>query len=232
MLSIGRPLMLKALVFDMDGTITHLTLPLEAMRRDTKEFYISKGLPPEIFEPADGISSSTGKARKYFLNGGTSLEKWDAMEAEMDTILSQHEGFAAANATPIEGSLDIVRKLRDAGFKTAILTNNGRPALDKIMKQIPLQENFDLIQTRHESPKPKPFPDGLLKVTSELGVGRSEVVYIGDALIDGTAATRAGIEFWGVTTGETTADALHDAGASKVFSSLEGVLEETLSLRG
>jgi phosphoglycolate phosphatase len=224
-------MMLKALVFDMDGTITHLTLPLEAMRSDTKEYYISKGLPPEILEPADGISSSTGKARDYFLNNGFSQEDWDAMEAEVDSILSQHEGFAAATATPIEGSLKIVRRLREAGFKTAILTNNGRPALDKIMEQIPLQENFDIIQTRHESPKPKPFPDGLLKVASELGVDCDEVVYIGDALIDGTAAKRAGIEFWGVSTGETGPDVLYNAGASKVFASLNGVLEAVLSDR-
>jgi len=151
------------------------------------------------------------------------------MEAEVDAILSQHEGFAAATATPIQGTLEIVRKLRSAGLKTAILTNNGRPALDKIMEQVPLHENFDLIQTRHESPQPKPFPDGLLKIVSELGVQPSEAVYIGDALIDGTAARRAGIEFWGVSTGETAADVLYDAGAAKVFPSLEGVLEAVLS---
>jgi HAD superfamily hydrolase (TIGR01549 family) len=223
--------MLKALVFDMDGTITHLTLPLEAMRSDTKEYFISKGVPSDLFEPADGISSSTGKARDYFLNNGFTQEDWEVMESEVYTILSQHEGFAAANATPIKGSLEIVRELRDAGFKLAILTNNGRPALDKIMTQIPLRENFDLIQTRHESPKPKPFPDGLKKVASELGVGLREIVYVGDALIDGTAASRAGIEFWGVSTGETGADALYDAGASKVFTSLDGVLEAALTLR-
>jgi HAD superfamily hydrolase (TIGR01549 family) len=215
----------------MDGTITHLTLPLEAMRRDTKAYFISKGVPSDFFEPADGISSSTGKARDYFLNNGFTQEDWDIMESEVDTILSQHEGFAASNATPIEGSLEIVRELRDAGFKLAILTNNGRPALDKIMTQIPLRENFDLIQTRHESPKPKPFPDGLQKVASELGVGPKEIIYVGDALIDGTAASRAGIEFWGVSTGETNTDALYDAGASKVFTSLDGVLEAALTLR-
>jgi len=58
-------MVLKALVFDMDGTITELALPLEAMRADTKEYYIAKGLPAEILEPADGISSSTAKARDY-----------------------------------------------------------------------------------------------------------------------------------------------------------------------
>ena len=223
--------MLKALVFDMDGTITILTLPLEAMRRDTKEYYISKGFPPDLFENSDGISSSTGKARKYFLSNGYSEDDWDKMESEMDTILSQHEGFAAASAVPIEGALDIVKKVRDAGLKTAILTNNGRPALDKIMEQIPLAPHFDIIQTRHESPKPKPYPDGLLKVASELGVDKNEVVYVGDALIDGTAAQRAGIDFWGVATGETSSEKLYEAGASKVFTSLSGVLDAALDVR-
>ncbi|MFW9832562.1 MAG: HAD family hydrolase [Candidatus Thorarchaeota archaeon] len=223
--------MLKALVFDMDGTITHLTLPLEAMRNDTKKYYISKGIPPNLFEPADGISSSTEKARNYFLSNGMSKDEWARMENEVDTILSQHEGFAASTATPIEGSLEIVKKLRAVGFKTAILTNNGRPALDKIMEQVPLRENFDIIQTRHESPRPKPFPDGLLKLTSELGVKPSEVVYIGDALIDGAAANRAGIEFWGICTGETPVEALYDAGASKVFNTLDDVFEFALATR-
>ena len=222
--------MLKALVFDMDGTITHLTLPLEAMRHDTKEYYISNGAPSDLFEPADGISSSTDKARDYFLNNGLSQKEWNTMETEIDTILTQHEGFAADTASLIQGSLEIVRRLRNAGFKLAILTNNGRPALDKIMRKIPLRENFDIIQTRHESPRPKPFPDGLMKIADELGMRLNEIVYVGDALIDGAAASRAGIEFWGVSTGETPAKALFDAGASKVFDSLEGVLREALSL--
>jgi phosphoglycolate phosphatase-like HAD superfamily hydrolase len=67
-----------------------------------------------------------------------------------------------------------------------------------------------------------------LKVTSELGVDRSEVVYIGDALIDGTAASRAKIEFWGVSTGETSAEKLFEAGASYVFPSLTGVVDLAL----
>lgn len=220
--------MLKALVFDMDGTITILKLPLEAMRRDTKEYYISRGYPPDQFEECDGISSSTGKARQYFLSNGYNEDDWDRMESEVDKILSQHEGFAAADAIPINGALDIVQRIREAGLKTAILTNNGRPALDKILQQIPLTDYFDIILTRHESPKPKPFPDGLWKVASELGVERNEIVYVGDALIDATAAQRAGIKFWGVTTGETSSEILHEAGASNVFTSLSGILNATL----
>jgi len=222
-------MVLKALVFDMDGTITELALPLEAMRSDTKEYYISKGLPTEILEPADGISSSTAKARDYFLSNGYSLDDWIVMEHEVDIILDKHEGSAADSAEPLPGVLEVVKRIRALGFLTAILTNNGRSSVDKIMMQIPLAEHFQIIQTRHESPQPKPHPDGLLKIISDLSVRSEEAVYIGDALIDGTAAGRAGIEFWGVATGETSAGALMDAGASQVFESLDGVLEEAIS---
>ncbi len=218
--------MLKALVFDMDGTITKLTLPLEAMRQDTKDYYVERGFPSELLEPADGISSSTAKAKEYFLSNGLQLSEWEKMEAEVDQILSQHEGFAAANAVLIEGTLDIIGEIRHSGIFTAILTNNGRLAVNKIMEQLPLVDYFDIIQTRHESPQPKPYPDGLLKLAVELGITPNEMVYVGDALIDATAARRAGIEFWGVATGETPADVLRDAGASIVFRSLAGVLDE------
>ncbi|MGY5871207.1 MAG: HAD family hydrolase [Candidatus Thorarchaeota archaeon] len=223
--------MLKALVFDMDGTITELSLPLESMRSDTKEYFIAKGLPAELLEPADGISSSTGKAREYFLSNGYSVDDWIKMEREVDTILSKHEGFAAASAEPLPGTLEVVKQIKAHGFLTAILTNNGRNSVDQIMTQIPLAEHFQIIQTRHESPQPKPHPDGLLKIIDELCVKPEESVYIGDALIDGAAATRAGIEFWGVATGETSKGALLNAGASRVFDSLEGIIEEALSRR-
>ncbi|MHA1951649.1 MAG: hypothetical protein ACW987_17505 [Candidatus Thorarchaeota archaeon] len=36
------------------------------------------------------------------------------------------------------------------------------------------------------------------------------------------------IEFWGVSTGETSAEKLYEAGASKVFESLVGVVEAAL----
>ena len=222
-------MVLKALVFDMDGTITKLALPLEAMRSDTKEYYIAKGLPAEILEPADGISSSTAKARDYFLSNGYSLDDWIIMEREVDIILDRHEGSAAESAEPLSGALGVVKKIRALGFLTAILTNNGRSSVDKILTQIPLVEHFQIIQTRHESPLPKPHPDGLVKIIGDLNVEPEEAVYIGDALIDGTAADRAGIEFWGVATGETSASALLDAGATQVFESLDGILQEVLS---
>ncbi len=216
--------MLKAMVFDLDGTLTVLTLPLEAMREDTKVYYLARGLPPGVFDQSDGISSSTMKAKSYFLSQGTTLADWERMEAEVDLMLSEYEGSVAGEAKVIEGALETVRKVRARGLKTAILTNNGRFAVDIMLKVIPLEHLFDIIQTRNESPSPKPYPDGLRTIVRNLGVRSNQVVYVGDASIDGAAASRAGIEFWGVTTGETDRATLLSAGAKIVVSSLDGIL--------
>ncbi len=217
--------MLKAVFFDLDGTLTVLSLPLDAMRRDTKEYYKSQGAPDDLFDYADGISSSRVKAREYFFSQGISDSEWEHMEYEVDKTLSGHEGWAATDAQLIDGSTDVVRELKALGLKTAILTNNGRTAVDVILAQIPLQDLFDVIQTRNESPSPKPYPDGLNHLLNHIGVQANEVVYVGDARIDGAAANRAGIEFWGVTTGETQKEDLIKAGASQVFDSLQEIVD-------
>lgn len=216
--------MLKAIVFDLDGTLTVLTLPLEAMRRDAKKYYIDMGLPAELLEPADGISSSTTKAKAYFISQGTTEKEWEDMEVDVDKILSIHENSSARGARLIDGVLPTLKHIRDSGLKTAILTNNSRPAVDIILEKLPLTNYFDIIQTRHESPTPKPYPGGLWHIMKHLAVEIDEAVYVGDAIIDATAAKRAEIEFWGVATGETKYEVLEEAGASIVVDSVSDLI--------
>jgi phosphoglycolate phosphatase-like HAD superfamily hydrolase len=172
--------MLKAVVFDLDGTLTVLNLPLEAMRKDTKAYFISKGVPTNLFEPADGISSSTTKAREYFLSTGMFPDVWKKYESEMDAILDKHEASATKQVTLMEDTVEVINGIKDLGLKTAILTNNGRGSVNAILEQVELGGLFDVIQTRHESPRAKPFPDGLLKIVARLDVERDEAIYVGD----------------------------------------------------
>ncbi|MDF1540937.1 MAG: HAD family hydrolase [Candidatus Thorarchaeota archaeon] len=215
--------MFKAVIFDLDGTIIQLDLPLERMRDDAKNYYINEGLPPELLEPADGISSSTAKAKEHFLTNGLSQEEWDVMQQELDVLMSKHEKTSAKHAHLMDGVLESVQAIKSMGIRTAILTNNSRHATDIILKQLPLEELFEVIQTRHESPTPKPYPDGLIHIIEKLGIKVDEAVYVGDAVIDGVASSRAGMHFWGVSTGETKAQDLESAGAERVLASLREI---------
>lgn len=215
---------LRAVIFDLDGTLTVLTVPLDAMRKETKRYLFDTGLPREIIEPSDGISSSIFKAKSYFLSQGMTPPKWRDLEEHIESMLSDYEASAARDVRSIDGALDAVRLLRSRGVKTAILTNNGRKAVDIVLGIIPMAPLFDIIQTRNESPTPKPFPDGLTAIISKLGVRLAEAIYVGDASIDAVAASRAGIEFWGVTTGETSHETLLSFGAKLVVNSLHEMI--------
>ncbi len=216
--------MLEAVIFDLDGTIIALMLPLSKMRNDTKKFYLEKGIPPHLLDSTDGISSSTMKARAYFRNDGMSEEEWQQLQKEVDVVLNKHESDAASEVRLLDGARSVVQYVSDMGLKTAILTNNGREAVDRILDQIDVEHLFDVIQTRNESPNPKPFPDGLLRVLERLDVQSQEAVYVGDATIDAEAAKRADIAFWGVATGEVKKEDLLEAGAEEVFGELKEIL--------
>jgi phosphoglycolate phosphatase-like HAD superfamily hydrolase len=201
-----------------------LTVPLDAMRRETKEYLYDNGLPRELLDSSDGISSSIFKAKSYFLSHGMIPAQWQQLGEYIESMLSDYEAGAARDVRPIEGALDAVRVLRSKGLKTAILTNNGRQAVDIVLDIIPMASLFDVIQTRNESPTPKPFPDGLMAIISKLGVKLAEAIYIGDATIDAVAATRAGVAFWGVTTGQTSKETLLSCGAELVAGSLNEII--------
>ncbi|MCK5151405.1 MAG: HAD family hydrolase, partial [Candidatus Thorarchaeota archaeon] len=151
---------------------------------------------------------------------GISMNEWDVLQQELDVLMSNHETTSAKDAQLMPGALESIKEIQSMGVRTSVLTNNSRFAMDIILEQIPLEEHFEIIQTRHESPSPKPYPDGLLHMIERLGIEVEEAVYVGDAIIDGVAASRASMEFWGVATGETTTENLLSVGATEVVSSL------------
>jgi phosphoglycolate phosphatase-like HAD superfamily hydrolase len=63
-------------------------------------------------------------------------------------------------------------------------------------------------------------------VLDKLNLSLNDAVYVGDARIDGAAAQRAGLEFWGIASGETDKPNLMKAGASKVFDSIVDIIHE------
>ena len=216
--------MLRALIFDLDGTLIKLTLPLKEMRRATKAYFLEHGLPPHLLDYADGINSSTIKAKEYFFSQGISNQEWEKMQKSVDEHLTQLEMGAVEKSEAIDGVVETIENAKALGLKTAILTNNAREAVNAMLQHLPFAGLFEVIQTRHESPNPKPFPDGLLSISKKLGVELSEAVYVGDAVIDVVAAQRAGIEFWGVLTGSANREDLLAAGAKTIFNSFNEIL--------
>lgn len=126
----------------------------------------------------------------------------------------------------LDGALDLVRRVREAGIKTAVVSASKNCPL--ILDAAGINELFDCVVDGHvatqRSLAGKPAPDTFLAAARELGVSPSQAVVIEDA-ISGVAAGRAGgfalvigIDHHGDKT------ALQENGADVVVESLRELL--------
>jgi phosphoglycolate phosphatase-like HAD superfamily hydrolase len=79
-------------------------------------------------------------------------------------------------------------------YKTAVATNRT-DTMDRVLDEFALTEQFDLVVTALDVPNPKPAPDCLDKVARTFQAAPSEVMYIGDSVLDQQAAQAAGTQF-------------------------------------
>ena len=80
---------------------------------------------------------------------------------------------------------ELFKKIQDMGFKTYILSDNGKKRLDKFL------ENIDCQYIDNAN---KPQPDNYFKAIENMGLDKSKVVYIGDQVFtDILGANRCGI---------------------------------------
>jgi HAD superfamily hydrolase (TIGR01509 family) len=79
-------------------------------------------------------------------------------------------------------------------LKTAIATNRS-DTMDRLLAEFNLTEQFDLVVTSFDIPRPKPHPDSLLKILSYFKIVPYQALYVGDSQVDAQAAAAAKIPF-------------------------------------
>ncbi|GAF90726.1 unnamed protein product, partial [marine sediment metagenome] len=99
-------------------------------------------------------------------------------------------GARAARLVP--GAGEIVRKIRTAAIKTALLTRNSREPMQIVLdKFFDAGDLFDLAWSREDAPV-KPDPEGILLTCQRLAVAPERTCCVGDYHYDITAAKAAG----------------------------------------
>ena len=155
----------RALLLDMDGTLTRPMLDFAAIRQEI-------GLGP----------------------GRHILESIAAMEPPhreiAQAILARHEEEAAAGSSLNPGCPELLAWARQHQLATALITRNTRKSIDALLRRHTL--SFDLLLGREDGPfKPNPYP--LLRACAELMVAPETAWMIGDGSHDIEAAAAAGI---------------------------------------
>ncbi|NDY57066.1 HAD hydrolase-like protein [Desulfovibrio sulfodismutans] len=211
---------INAVVFDFDGTLAHLVIDFEAMKRRVADI-AAKWLPMRP-EP-DGLPA---------------LEWIDALRREVETV-SPGDGsafFLAAHAdvqaleveAAAQGGLfpftrDMLAQLSRRGVGTAIITRNCAAAVAMVFPDA--ADYCRAVLAREAVPRVKPDPGHLLAALDILRVPPGEALMVGDHPLDVETGRLAGTRTAGVASGRVSREELGRAGADHTADDARELME-------
>jgi HAD superfamily hydrolase (TIGR01509 family) len=156
---------IKAVIFDLDGTITEPFFDFDAIRREM------------------GLA----------LDAGPILEQMEKMtparRADAEKILHYHEEKAVAESKLNPGAKETLDELRKRKIKIGVLTRNRRENALAVAAKHGL--TFDSIVDREDGPV-KPDAFGVLHLCKRFKIKPQEALVVGDYLFDLLCAKAAG----------------------------------------
>src|SRR3954465_13780500 len=127
---------------------------------------------------------------------------------------------------PLTGARELIEDLKSSGH-TVILAPSAKP--EELEHYLTLLDARSLVDDWTDSgdvEQTKPEPDLVLAALDKAGAEASDAVMIGDSTWDCKAAKAAKVRSIGVLTGGFSEQELLDAGASKVFPTVEDLRQE------
>jgi phosphoglycolate phosphatase len=221
--------LIKAVIFDFDGTLFQFVLDYEGMRNSTKEVVIAAGLPASSFGEGERIRDIVYKMLEYAKSHDWPDTKVKGVMDEINLVMDRYEWESAQNNSPVDGAKDVLRILKKKGLRTGLLTNNSKRSISYLLGKYGFTKLLDVVVTRDDLGdfnNLKPSPAGLSRVLRNLRVKPNEVVYVGDSVVDVRAALGVGTTPIFVTTGYSRVDEAKQVDPSvMVINRLEQLLE-------
>ncbi|MFX0008248.1 MAG: HAD family hydrolase [Promethearchaeota archaeon] len=183
---------LKAIVWDLDGTLIHFKIDYLKARRMSINILKNYGVPKRLLTVKISILENMKLAREYFKKKGYTKEKINSIIEEVDTEISKIEQKAALNATMINGIDKVLEYAKTKKLKQAIFTFNTKKNAELSLKTVNLIQYFNIILGRDSVTNLKPHPDHLIQICNHLNVSPNEILVIGDNIRDIEAAINVG----------------------------------------
>lgn len=210
---------IKTVIFDLDGTLLY---SLEDLK-DSVNFVMKKHGFREytIDEVREAIGNGVRLLMERILPKDIDKNLFEECLSEFKENYSKN----MYNKTkPYDGILDMLKALREEGYKIAVLSNKFDSAVKELSSKY-FGELVDLAVGQKEGVKEKPSPLGIQEIAKELDTDVETCIMVGDSEVDIQTANNAGIDCISVTWGYKNIDFLYDNGATKLVYAPEDILE-------
>ena len=200
----------KAIVFDLDGTLLDTLDDLWLSVNYTMDKF---GFPHRGRREVRGF---LGSGVRVLVEKSLPEDKKDMTDECLSVFKAYYDVHKDDNTRPYDGVIDMLKAVRAAGLKSAIVSNKYDAAVQQL-KNVTFNGLVDFAVGEGNGIKTKPAPDGVLLALKNLGVSKDEAVYVGDSEVDLKTAENSGLNCVAVTWGFRDRDFLIECGAKNVI---------------
>lgn len=204
-----------AVLLDIDGTLVDSNyLHVHAWA----QAFADAGRPVDAWRVHRRIGMGSGRLLSELLG--------DDADRLADDVKQRHTHRYAALSDRLrafDGARDLVRELARRGARVVLSTSAAPEELERLRAVLDVD---DLVQVTGSGDveEAKPEPDLVHAALDLAGVPAGRAVFVGDAVWDVEAASRAGVTCVGVLSGGTSEAELRGAGAAEVVEDVAALL--------
>jgi phosphoglycolate phosphatase len=211
---------IKAVIFDLDGTIASFNLDYKALRGEIRSYLLRVGVPASVLAVNESIFDMLEKTTIYVKNSRKSAEALDEIRSEALAIAEKYELEAAANTDLLPGAQETLKALKQMNLKIGLFTLNSDKAANYILQRFKLGDFFGVTVPRNKVNFVKPNPEHLEMALKVLGVAPEETLVVGDGNVDMESAKELKAIAVGLPAGTARIDQLMKHGANYIITSI------------
>lgn len=174
-----------AVIFDYDGTLADTNKLIISSWQHTYMTFTGKEQDEEVLKATFGEPIALSMENAF---PGVPLEK------SLDVYRTHQDHIYKDMIEPFDGMTDLVKTLKERGYKTGILTSRLKLSTMAGLEKFGLLPYLDGIVTCEDCAKCKPDPAPMRAVLEKLGVRPEEALMVGDTVFDIRCAHNAGVE--------------------------------------
>ena len=209
----------KAIIFDLDGTLTDT---LYDLMLSTNHALRCMGWPERTLDEVRRfVGNGVRRLMEQAVPAGTEEEEFE----ECFEHFREHYVEHCQDHTGLyEGIDELLAELKSRGYKMAIVSNKLQPGVDELYKAF-FQDTIEVAIGERPDVRRKPMPDMVNLALKELGVTTEEAIYVGDSEVDMATARNAGLPCISVLWGFRDKDYLKEIGAFRMVATPSEILD-------
>jgi HAD superfamily hydrolase (TIGR01509 family) len=212
--------MIKAAIFDMDGTLIDSVDAHARAWQIALEHFGHK----ETFEK---VRSQIGKGGDQLMPVFLSKEELEKRGKELEKYRGElFKKEYMYSIKPFPKVRELFLEMKESGIQALLASSAKGDELEYYKKLCKIDDLIDANTSSDDAEKSKPYPDIFQAALGKTdGVKPDEAIVVGDTPYDVIAAKRAGIESIGMLCGGFPEEDLRDAGCLAIYRDPEDLLE-------